>query len=222
MGKAPTRAWRYRGDRYTVKQFLPYALAIGQLALAWNSLHEALAHLFWTALGGGWKGLPVGVWNAAEFDRPKRKMLRAAIEATTPRQLSYHPKMVEDMIWIINKADELENKRNDAVHSPLLLFGKGALAPRYPPLVMPDALLDNRRAINLGQKDLLVEFRWCRNATLVLRDFAYAVDRGLTTSGAPWPRRPSLPNRSAKKTPRSPRLPAQQQSRATQPPSSEG
>lgn len=192
-------AWTPPHPLFTEDQFEPYVKAIGQLALAWNDLHERLAMLFWAVLGGGSKQRPIGIWNSAKFDRPKREMLKAAVRGCTNEEILAHPSIVSDIEWILTKADALEDKRNDAVHSPLILRGNQLAVLMGAPPVVPDRLLENRRAMNLAKKDLLDEFKWCFQRTLVLRDYASLIERALTASGSQWPNRPSLPPREQKK-----------------------
>jgi hypothetical protein len=195
-----TQAWTPSHPLFTEDEFKPYVKAIGRLALAWNDLHERLGMLFWAVLGGGWKQKPIGIWNSANFDRPKRAMLRAAVHGCTSAETSAHPSMVDDIEWILTKADALEDKRNNAVHSPLILTGNQlAVLMGYAPVV-PDKLLENPRAMKLAKTDLLDEFKWCFQCTLVLRDYAALIERALTASGTQWPDRPSLPSRKQKKT----------------------
>lgn len=197
VAKPLRRGWSYTGPRYTEQQMVPYAVALGQLVLSWNDLHERLASLFWTTMGGGWIDRPIAVWNSVNFDRARRGLLRAAV-GSAAREQAEHPSLVDDVKWLLDRCDELEEARNNAVHSPLLLVRIGidhtrAAATRS--RAVPDVLLRNPRALKLQQKDLLSEFRRVRASVLVLRDFAVRIDRALTADGAVWPRRPTLPNR---------------------------
>ena len=70
-------AWKPNHATFKEPPFEPYALAIGRLAMAWNDLHERLANLFWTVMGAGFLDRPIAVWNAANFDRARREMLKA-------------------------------------------------------------------------------------------------------------------------------------------------
>jgi hypothetical protein len=196
-------------SRFTEKMFRPYVIAIGELALAWNDLHEKLASLFWTILGGGWKERPIGIWNSSNFDRPRREMLKAAVVASTNSERMTFPNMVADICWVLAESEKLEQARNNAIHSPLLMARQSSIfleevirGAGYD--VIPNDLLKNPRALKLAKKDLLTEFRWCRDASLVLRDFSIAVDRALCETGVPWPKRPSLPNRGQKNGRRNP------------------
>jgi hypothetical protein len=193
-----------RQQRFTERGFRPYVISIGQLALAWNSFHDQLASLFWTIMGRGSGDRALGLWNAATYDRPKRSLLKAAVLTSTESELAKHPKLITDIIWIFDRANELEDLRNDAVHSPLILLGNPttnmlAEAGLLPAFVIPALALRNIRAAKLGQKNLLREFRWCRDATLILRDFAVEIDDAMCGHGS-WPKRPSLPNRGQKRT----------------------
>lgn len=194
MPKKPRRGWRYRGQRFTEAKFLPYATAIGQVALAWNDLHEGLAILFCTLCGGGGIGKWLAIWHSAKFDRPKRDMIRGAILHWTEAQQDGFPKGQKDIRWLLDRVDELEDARNNAVHSPLLLVPPGGIAGPIP-FVITHTLSHHPRALRMALKNLLFEFRWCRAATLVLRDFTHRLDRALSTAGAPWPDKPKLPNR---------------------------
>jgi hypothetical protein len=201
MGRGTQRGWVPKHARFTEEAFRPYAIAIGQVVSAWNDFGEQLGDLFWIVMGGGFMNKPIGVWNAMEFDRPKRKALRAAVEGSTPKELD--DKQKADIVWILIEADSIETDRNNAAHSPLLLNQNmlsiltGVSAP-----VRADTLLQNKRAVALEGKNLLDEFRRCRDATLVLRDYAALVHRSLTAERAPWPGRPRLPPRPQKRTPR--------------------
>jgi hypothetical protein len=174
----------------THKAFQPYVIALGQLALAWNDLHLSLAMLFCHAMGGGFVNHFLAVWNSAKFDRAQREMLLAAVKA----QLDLHPlhsKMNEDITWICQQADRLEDGRNDAIHSPLWATPLGAGTS-----IRPVAGLGNVRATKLLNENLLAEFRWCRDLATVLRNFAMQIDAALS-GRASWPARPKLPARPA-------------------------
>lgn len=204
MTKAQKKAPKVKHRNFTEKFFTPYAISIGRLTLAWNDFHEHLASLFWTLIGIGSEDIPLGLWNSVEFDRPKRKLLRVLLEATTPLKRHQFPKMFDDITWILNKAEVLEDMRNNAVHAPLtevgnplltgILYGKERV-------VLPNRILGNNRAKKLAQKDILQEFRLCRKTASMLRDFTFAVERALSVGpNHAWPGRPSLPTLRARKT----------------------
>jgi hypothetical protein len=185
---------------------------------AWNALHEQLAAIFYKLLDrqvtrldeygmeGDGDERPIKLWTSSKFDRPKREMLKAVIDTLSDEEQAAFPKLAEEVTWILQRADSLEDARNDAVHSPLLLLGSTKVTQAiFGDMVIPDLMHGNPRSMKLARKDLLIEFRWCRDTSLVLRDFASQTSGSLALGVAvfPWPDRPSLPNRGLKKTPRS-------------------
>lgn len=188
MTRQPTHG-RMRGPRfslpYTHKAFLPHVTALGQLALAWNGLHEVLAFLFCHAMGAGYSNHFLTVWHALKVDRAQRDILLAAVK-TTPLAVP-PPKFAEEIRWICERADVLEDARNDALHSPLWAQKSGPNNTVVGPMVG----LGHVRAQELLQKHLLSEFRWCRDAAMLLHDFAYDIDLSLSDHTRPWPKRPA-------------------------------
>lgn len=209
MRKRRTPSWKT--EKFTGRHYRPYVAAIGQLALAWNAFHEDLALLFIELLANGRAYPATDIWNSANYDRPKREMLRAVVK-TNWSSHSQYSKLAADVEWLLNVADSLEDARNDAVHSPLIFYGREsqlAVIAGYADRVMPSIAHGNKRAMKLGKKDLLSEFRWCRDCAVVLGDFAAALYLAVA-SRTPWPDRPSLPNRGQKKRrPAGPRRPSE-------------
>jgi hypothetical protein len=222
MADTPRRRREPELSRYTEAVFVPYVTLIGQIALAWSDLHEYLAFSFWSLMGGGNSGKPIGIWNSANFDRARREMLRKAAEAASPDELVAHPKIKDDIIWMLNQLDELEQRRNDVVHSPLaqvrnmLAVLMGVVDP-----VVADVLLNNQRARNLAKRQLIPDFTWCRDTILIWRDFAASIDRALDGTGASWPDRPSLPIRPPRRTPQQAKVRDPRKRRSDQPPTSQ-
>jgi len=191
MTRKPLKG-RHRDDAtvtYTHAAFRPYALALGQLALAWNGLHETLGVLFCSVMGGGIANQFLAVWHALKADRAQRDILLAA--ARTNIRGPQPVKFIKDIEWVCKQADALEDKRNDALHSPLWGYKRGAHTT-----ILPMAGFGHVRATKLFEKkDLIKEFRWCRDSAIILRDFAEAIDWALADYNRLWPERPSLPNR---------------------------
>ena len=190
MVKRTKSEWQ-RGLPITSKEFRPYAAALGQIALAWNELHQALAILFCTVMGGGYVNQFLAVWHAIKNDRAQREILKAAATSNLNSYLS--PEIVEkltsDIAWINARANEVEDARDDALHSPLFAF-------RGPNAVFPAAGLGHKRAEKLmARRNLLHEFRWCRNSAMTLTEYVYGLDGAASGLGRPWPDRPKMPNR---------------------------
>jgi hypothetical protein len=226
-------------DSFAERAYAPYALAIGQFVLAWNALHEKLGLLFVMLLHSapGWQTdrhyevdseeFPddsaniqrwSGVWSSSALDRPKRAMLRALINPFIIADLRHRPQFAADLTWILDEADKLEEIRNNAVHTPLVWVGKHPafgeyLLAQHNIDVIPNLILSNKRAITVTKRDLrnrlVDDYRWAREATVVLCDFVGRIGNAMNIEGATWPHRPSLPNRGQKRKRRNRRPPAQ-------------
>jgi hypothetical protein len=193
MAKKVRRQTRPDSVPYTDKAFRPYVAALGQIALAWNGLHQSLAMLFCLVMGGGFVGRFLAIWHAIKNDRTQRDVLLAAAKAETGYQSERERRLIDDVEWICKRADSVEEARNNALHSPLWGNKRG---PEI--IVMPVIGLGHDRAKKLWAKlkdkdDLLVELRWCRRAAMTLNEFAQAIDDAMTDSRVPWPERPTWP-----------------------------
>jgi hypothetical protein len=188
------------GKRYTAPEFRPYVTALGQLSLAWNDLQECFGALFWTLMSPPPLETAFAhrealfVWYSIKSDRSQREMLKAAANNLT---IDWHqPALVDEINWTINKADRLEDWRNDAVHSPLFLNRAEGLARGIPRGIRPASWQFNPRAIKLEKRqDLLNEFKFCRDFAIALADYTHLIDIALINPHRPWPDRPILPNR---------------------------
>jgi hypothetical protein len=200
-----TRAGRRYPDfqRYASPAFRPHALAIGQIALAWNELHEVLCAFFasMTATIDEWK--IEAAWQSLPSDRAKRGMLKAVFNNLSGEDRRRNPRAQEDMKWLLNQLDRAEEDRNNAVHAPLIMFTTPiweSLGKRIG-VVQPDDVRENKRAVNLSNKNLLDEYRNVRDEIIILRCFAEAIEDAWCWSGKQtrtWPDRPRLPNRGQK------------------------
>jgi hypothetical protein len=131
---------------YTDRAFMPYVTALGQLTLAWNGLHEVLALLFCTVMGGGMSNQFLAVWHALRTDRAQRDILLAALKSDVRGVVP--SKFFEDIEWICKRADVVEDARNDALHSPLWASKRGPGNT----IVTPIVGLGHVRAQRLSEK----------------------------------------------------------------------
>src|SRR6185312_15033919 len=111
---------RPRALAITAEKFAPYALAIGQMALAWNELHEALGVLFAKSLVVGQeRNLQVAaIWGAVTSDRQKRLLLGASINHIGEEEHRKFPRLASDVLYLLERANSLEDRRNNVIHSP--------------------------------------------------------------------------------------------------------
>jgi hypothetical protein len=182
------------------RQFKPYALAIGELNLAWNQLHERLAMLFWNAIGNNENGAPsLAIWNFLTSDKTQRDLLKVAIDAGAFDHRYNGQQASEDVLWLLSKIQTLSEKRNNAIHAPLVSV-TGQAGTR----IEPHVSLENRRAKNLKGKDLLKEFGWYRETAESLSVFAAEMHYCLSFPKLnwTWPKRPALPSLGDQKTPK--------------------
>lgn len=222
-----------KGEQFTDARYKAYTTTIGQFVLTWNDLHEKLAFVFTAVLShDDRKRIPekkrpeyefremerlVGIWNSSVYDRPKREMLRGIMVPLVTSDFLEFSNFEEDIRWILDEADRIEEIRNNAVHAPLIHnYNEFDVSPMYPASqdrrkyktvfvgagkIIPNVLMSNRRALRIAKRhsdDLLRELRWARDASAVLRDFALRIAWALLYEPAPWPRRPSLPGRGQK------------------------
>ena len=173
--------------RYTDRAFHAHALALGQLALGWNGLHQTLCVLYCQVMGGKAANQHLAVWNALTSDRTQRQILLAAVknDFEGARPVGFE----DDIKWLCARADVIEEGRNNALYSPLWVFERMGGAK----LVMPMIGLGHVRAAKLFDKDLLAEFRWCRDASMLLAGFAAGMAHTLEGMMVAWRDRPVLP-----------------------------
>jgi hypothetical protein len=203
--KKPAKTMTTRFSRYTGDDFDPYVSALGQLALAWNDLHEALAGLFWTVMspplheGVEINHVPIHVWHSLRSDLAQREMLRAAVEHPNANWSGERYKwFAEDVVWILKKVMELSTARNDAIHSPLFLTPSVSMGPER---LSPFEWTFNPRAIGLAKRrNLLGEFHYCRDVAIVLHDYCRFIGLALVNPGRTWPGRPGLPTRQSRRS----------------------
>lgn len=193
-----SRTFHYRFPKFTEEKFTPYALAMGQANLAWNDLHEHMGRLFAVVLVtvGEDRGQGLAVWQVIKVDRAKRDCLEVAVKQLPP--MEPWPRLNEDVLWLCDRVNSLEEDRNNIVHGPLLLeVGEEAFTQKLSGAelrkkgnVSPHILGGNTRASKMTGKNLLTEYRRVRDRAAALRTFAARMDDALNRPELPWPARP--------------------------------
>src|SRR5215472_5225557 len=186
--RPPTRKELGLEERFTDKKFRPYALAIGQAALAWNALHEQLGSLFWTVSGGGGVDRRLRKWRSLRNDRVKRDELLALAKAKLNLLSDRDKTTFEEIKWILDsiKWIKLATGRNRTIHAPL------ASTPRTLD-VFADTLFGNPFADELEKVDVLAEYRRVRDRATLLRDYTGQLAEAVSRDRPVWPDRPKLP-----------------------------
>jgi hypothetical protein len=174
--------------------FAPYTQAAGEVINAWNKLQEQFNRLF-VALTAMPRDMATAIWHSARCDSLQRQMLTAALAATPDEKWTGRLSAGKDDIRaLIRCASDLAEDRNDAIHAPVSLAIDGAkLVP------IPVYFNGNPRAKRLKGKDILVEFRRCRDTANLLREFAEKVETALSFPSYAWPDKPALLIPSPKK-----------------------
>ena len=163
--------------------FEPYAIELGLLVHCWNRLQSRLAELFSDIVGTQSSTMPKAIWYAVPVDRTQRQMLLAGAIAA---QISDRAK--EDIKWIVDRAEEFEDRRNNAIHAPLTF-----MTDQHGTTLVSAWYTGHPRAKKLKDKELMNEFKWYGETAAVLAAFAQDIHLSLKQTSRPWPDRPPLP-----------------------------
>jgi hypothetical protein len=166
-----------------------YTTAVGRVAHAWNYLHEQLGALF-AAVTGMKRNVAFSIWYSVKSDRAQREMLKAAVNATNSER-SKQPEAPDDLKWLLDRAEELAEARNIAVHAPCSLYLGESVSG-----VGPSYLNGNPLAKRLMGKELLVEFAWCEGYAQTLIQFTRIIGLAIALPDRyQWPERPKILSR---------------------------
>ena len=111
----------------TKQAFDAYVAAVGKVAHAWDYLHEKLGVLF-IAVTGMERNLALSIWYSVTNDHFQREMLKAAVSATNSERSTNLPKAPDDLKWLLDRAEEVADARNNAVHAPCSLYLGGSVS----------------------------------------------------------------------------------------------
>jgi len=199
------KTWR-RPSPFTKRKFKPYAEAMGQLALAWTDLHEALGDLYFDTLSNHdndpVRNLQIASsWGALASDRQKRNVLEAAVQWIDMARRKECPNFQADVKWLLTRANSLEDRRNDALHSALQEVDNARVAELMGLKVgdvAPVYTIMNHRSAKLAAttwrrgRPLLADLRLYRDYASALAYYVRQVRTAWQRRG-PWPERPPLP-----------------------------
>jgi hypothetical protein len=174
--------------------FEAYTLAVGKVAHAWNYLHEKLGQLF-AVITGADREIALAVWYSTDNDRAQRNMLKAAVAATTAERWASFSKAADHIKWLLDRADEVAEYRNNAIHTPCSLYIGGG---EFGGSEMGASFFHGHpRAKKLVGKKLIIEFDWCERYAETLSRFAQKVETAIAfPSKYPWPDKPTPPVRN--------------------------
>ena len=177
-----------RDVNFRDSSFSDLARAIGELALVWNDLGMVLSGLFHavTRIPNGMAS--DAVWNSVRSDRTQREMIVSLVKLEA---LGYelNTNLRTEFLWCLVEIGKLEDLRNNAIHSPVYEDHTGTIVAWYE--------LGHPRAKGLANKDLLKEFGWFYDTTVVLRQYCDRLSDCVRRPHEPLPTRPTLPNRGS-------------------------
>lgn len=171
--KLPSRAERARILK-------PYATELAKLILAWNDLHETLGQLFWLATGTE-TVVAISIWHELKSDRTQRDVLRQAAKVGFTQSIRLDEAR-EKTLWLLDQIHILSNRRNDAIHAPLMF-----ITNEFGTSISANVSWMNPKALRLSTKDVAKELIWYRETAEVLSDFGYDLCTGLAWPEANWP-----------------------------------
>ena len=167
----------------------PYAEAIGQLIMSWNTMQDSFCTLFCILMESNKLGKALAIWHAIKNDRSQRELVKAI--APHCSVLQKDKKAIELISWAVKCADATGSHRDDAAHSPY------AIQIAEPVELTTNFALGHPKAINLKDIDLLDEFKRIRHNAGQITCFVYHLTQyvsNLKSGEKPWPlpQKPSL------------------------------
>jgi hypothetical protein len=169
--------------------FEPYFDAVGKVVHAWNHLLEELGKLFCYVIGLD-DSLGMAIWHSSNNDKAQRLMLEAAVnrQSYDDDWTEQHPGAAQGIRWILNKANDIGEKRNTAIHAPC------SIVAGTPELEITAYLWSqNPRAKRLRGKDILAEFDWYERSADTLKRHVRDAQMALWDAHVPWPDTPQMP-----------------------------
>jgi hypothetical protein len=167
-----------------------YRSQVGFVATSWNVLQESLGALFASVLSNIHVHVALAIWYSEPNDRAQRRLLRAAINAGaldhTKQASKLPPHAKDDLLWLLESADTLGSRRDQALHAPVTFD----LSDAENLSMMAAYFQGNPLAAQLRGKDLIQEFslsiRRANMFTLYIRKICGALEE----QAIPWPDKP--------------------------------
>jgi hypothetical protein len=186
---------------FAIDQLEQHVRDIGTVVTAWNRFQKRLGQLFAKLLTPTRLNRGLAVWHAVENDRAQRAMLAAIAH----ERLQNDENMHKEVRWLLGKANQLADLRNDVIHTPYLVI---LYEEDWSMTLTTDHESGHKRAARLKDSDLAIEIQTRSNNIAKLSEFTLALRRELNRPRhkRTLPRRPSLP-RPPQSGPRKARAP---------------
>ena len=174
-----------RGPAEIPPEILAFATLVGRVTLQWTALQEALAELFAEVVTPDNHPVAVAIWNALQNDKNQRDQLLAAAEETFVAEC----RALNEIKWLVNRTGETAGDRNRLIHSPFTLRWNWGNS-----FVAPSKVTSNRRAVQLGDKDLAAEANRCIVRLVKLSCYAHQLRQAISSDlpDDEWPQQPQL------------------------------
>ena len=170
---------------YSNKKYDQFAQCLGRLALAWNSLHLELFEIFWAVSGYGNGMIPGAIWYALKVDRAQRDILKDLVNSKAIG-INLSKDQRREIKWVLDKTDNLENIRNDFIHTPFAMDNSK---------VFPLHTGQHKRGLSFEGRAVLAESNWVFKSVSVLSIYAEQLAENVRKPTLPMPERPKLPTR---------------------------
>jgi hypothetical protein len=162
-----------------------HTLAIGKITQAWNEFQELLGEVYAEICGRDKWAASLAKWHALKDDRRQRSMLLTAAKATLKDPA------LGALTWTIEMADQLHDRRNTAVHMPLMSFTDEIGNHQ----ILPLTVTGNPHASKMAGHDLLAEYAHSETQIRTMLSYAHAIKYNLSAVRAGpevWPEKPTL------------------------------
>lgn len=177
------------------RAFRPLAVELGWIVFEWNRLHESMGELFADLLFPLDRDVAFAIWHSNPNDRAQRRLLGHTLDAI--KEISF-PSLRQDIKWLLGELDDEANRRDDAIHAPLI-FVNHAADGGFDVHIEPSDQTYSPRALGLLKRSHppLQQFMWYRDHLAKLASFAGHLHSAIIFSDRdppfPWPDKPALP-----------------------------
>lgn len=162
-----------------------HALQTGQVTWAWNLLQGGFFHIFSSLVSPSNHGLALAIWHSHQGDKAQREMTLAAAQAI----LLPDSRLLANIKWVKERADDLSYFRNDAAHV-LITMG---LNDEMRFQVWPDPNTTKPAAVaRLLARPVSSYWEKVRGDMFVLGVYAAAHADQIRANSSKFPRRPRL------------------------------
>lgn len=174
--------------------FQPITQAIGEVTLAWNGLHDDLGSLFWFFLDVPNGLIPGAVWHSIKVDTAQRDMLEA-ITKLPPHTLGLrmNDETREAVIFILDQTKKLIDRRNNAIHCPLVRTNENEIIPMIGIGHERAKKVSGQLKKESPKRDIRGDLYFLYDSITTLRKYTDDLSEALLRETVPFPLKPQMP-----------------------------